>query len=67
MKNCKQITMLVSESQDRDLSHLENMGLNFHFLFCSSCRRYAESIELLRIMMQTYETVAKLPDDVNTP
>jgi hypothetical protein len=62
MKSCKEISMLVSESQDRELTKFESFGLRFHMLFCRHCRRYSASIGNLRSIMGQYSEVSQLPD-----
>ena len=61
MKKCKDITMLVSAAQDRDLSRWEGFGLKFHLLMCKHCRNYSDSVGQLRTMMDSYADLEELP------
>ncbi len=47
MLTCKEATRLVSEAQDRRLGLSDRIGLRFHLLICSLCRRYARQIQFL--------------------
>ena len=47
MLTCKEATRLVSESQDRRLGLPDRIGLRFHLLICTLCRRYARQIRFL--------------------
>ncbi len=45
---CKEVTRLVSESLDRDLSGPERLALLVHFLMCVLCRRFARQVRFVR-------------------
>ncbi|NQV24887.1 MAG: zf-HC2 domain-containing protein [Rhodopirellula sp.] len=42
MLNCKEVTRLVSESFDRNLSLRERFGLRLHMMMCSTCRLFRQ-------------------------
>ena len=62
MKSCKEISMLVSEAQDRELTKFQSFGLRFHLFICRNCRHYSNSVGELRAIMQQYSHVDQLPD-----
>ncbi len=45
---CKEVTRLMSESLDRDLSGPERLKLRMHFLMCVLCRRFARQVRFVR-------------------
>jgi len=48
MKQCRDITRLVSESLDRKLSWLERLQVRVHLSFCVGCTRFATQLHFLR-------------------
>lgn len=55
MLSCRDVTALVSRSQDRDLTHHERWGLRLHLLYCRGCRAFASQIQFLRQAMRELE------------
>ena len=47
--NCKEVTKLVLERHERNLSWRERLGVRFHFLFCGACARFAQHMHFLRL------------------
>lgn len=45
---CKEVTRLVLEGHDRDLSWRERLGLRLHLLYCTACTRFAQQMRFLR-------------------
>lgn len=67
MLNCRQVTRLYSESQERKLSLKEGMELKLHVMMCKGCRNFGEQMVALRQIMRTYarggnEPGARKPD-----
>ncbi|WP_237065733.1 zf-HC2 domain-containing protein [Microbulbifer guangxiensis] len=54
MKNCREITRLLSEAQERELSLSERMGLRMHLAMCRGCRNFAEQMATLRKICRAY-------------
>lgn len=52
MRTCKDISKLVSESLDRELSLRERMALRVHLMMCSLCRTYQHQILQLRTILK---------------
>jgi len=48
MLSCKDVTHLLSQSQDRRLSWAERFGVRLHLAYCRGCRRFARHLEFLR-------------------
>lgn len=50
MDSCKEITRLVSEGLDRDLSLWERVRIRFHLMMCAGCTNFARQIRMIRGM-----------------
>jgi hypothetical protein len=53
MFNCKEVSQLVSQSMDRELSFTKRMGIRFHLMMCRHCARFVQQLELIRQMIHT--------------
>jgi hypothetical protein len=54
MLNCREVTRLVSESQERKLSVVEKMTLNLHLMMCDGCKNFSLQVPFLRQAMKAY-------------
>jgi predicted anti-sigma-YlaC factor YlaD len=52
VRTCKDISKLVSESVDRELSLRERMGMRMHWVMCSLCRAYQRQVLQLRAILK---------------
>ncbi len=48
MMSCKEISRLVSESFDRELSWRQRANVRLHLLMCSMCSRFRRQMRFLR-------------------
>ncbi len=48
MFNCKEVTRMLSDSMDRELSFHQRVGLGMHLLMCKFCSRYQKQLLFLR-------------------
>jgi len=48
MLSCKNVTHLLSESQDRKLALAERLQLKIHLAMCEGCTRYKQQIGFIR-------------------
>lgn len=48
MLNCKEVTYLVSEHQDRKPSLKESLHLKLHLMMCAGCRNMEQHVKFLR-------------------
>jgi predicted anti-sigma-YlaC factor YlaD len=48
MMSCKQMTYLMSQQLDRELSARERMALRLHVMMCSGCRNLEDNMAFLR-------------------
>jgi len=54
MLNCKTVTKLLSEAQDRKLTLREKLLLKMHFVPCSACQEYASQMQTIRQIARAY-------------
>lgn len=54
MLNCKELTHLLSESQDRKLTLSERAHLEMHLVMCKGCRNYKAQMSFLREACKRY-------------
>jgi hypothetical protein len=54
MRSCKEITILVSESLDRELSLGERLAVRLHLMMCRFCSRYRKQLQTLRVVANRY-------------
>jgi predicted anti-sigma-YlaC factor YlaD len=54
MDTCKQITRLVSEGLDRELSPIERIRIRFHLMMCRGCANFARQAQVLRSMSRAF-------------
>lgn len=47
MRNCREVTALVLQGQDRRLRPLERLTLRLHWLACDGCRRFRDQARLM--------------------
>ncbi|HEX6828434.1 MAG TPA: zf-HC2 domain-containing protein [Burkholderiales bacterium] len=52
MLSCKEVTELVSQSQDRELTVAERVALKIHFTVCTGCRNFDAQMALIRRAFQ---------------
>lgn len=63
MLNCKEVTHLLSESQDRKLALSEKLPLELHLTLCKGCRNFKGQMNLLRQACRRYVAELGKPGD----
>lgn len=48
MMSCKEVTRLISESQERRLTLLERAALKWHTMMCVGCTNFGKHMDFLR-------------------
>lgn len=48
MKNCKETSVLVTQSLDRGLTFRERLAMRMHLLICRNCARFMKQMHLMR-------------------
>jgi len=54
MLSCKDITLLLSEAQDRQLSLSEQFHLEMHLMMCKGCSNFKTQMSFLRKACKRY-------------
>ncbi|PKO36833.1 MAG: hypothetical protein CVU33_16350 [Betaproteobacteria bacterium HGW-Betaproteobacteria-6] len=54
MLSCKEVTHLLSESQDRKLTLSEKMHLEMHLAMCKGCTNFKSQMKFLREACKRY-------------
>ena len=67
MLNCKQTSLLVSQSLDRPLTWRERWVVRTHLLICVYCRRFTQQLKLIRGFMQRWQQRATENSDIELP
>lgn len=49
---CEEISLLVSENLERQLTLREKLWMRMHFLMCAACRHYDENMSKLHVFFQ---------------
>lgn len=55
MFNCKDVSHLVSQSMDMELSFTKRMGIRFHLLMCKYCARFEQQLTRIRELIPSKE------------
>ena len=48
LPNCREITRIVLEGEDRSLRRTEQMVVRAHYLICRNCTSFGKQVALLR-------------------
>lgn len=67
MLNCKQTSLLVSQSLDRPLTWRERLAVRIHLLICVYCRRFTQQLKLIRLHMHAWQQQAAESQDIELP
>jgi len=50
--NCKEVSRLISDGQDRDMPPKERARLRLHFVICETCRHVNDQFNFIREAMK---------------
>ncbi len=59
MISCEKASMLISKSQDQDLTFQEKVNLQMHLAGCKFCRRYKKDIQILTDNLKNYRQITE--------
>jgi hypothetical protein len=54
LTRCKDISHLVSQRQDRDLTTFERIKVEWHLAVCSACMAFEKQMRFMREAMRRY-------------
>jgi hypothetical protein len=52
MRTCKEVSMLLSQAQERPLGRAERWGVTLHLLVCKGCTNFRAQLEFLRTALR---------------
>lgn len=58
MRNCEEMTRLISESMDRELSFMEKFEMSVHTMMCKGCHNFKQNTAKLRSITHQHNTQA---------
>ncbi len=53
--DCKKVSRLISEGQDKKMSPPERARLRLHFIVCEACRNVDEQFQFMRHAMRRFD------------
>jgi len=63
MRNCRDISALVSKGLDKKLSLLERFAVSLHVMMCTRCRNFQTQTKFIRKAAQRYmDNLRNRPD-----
>ncbi len=62
MFNCRQVTRLLSEAQERKLNMRERAALKVHRMMCSACDNFGKQLLTMRVIAKKYAGDKKMDD-----
>ncbi len=54
LPNCKEITRLVLQGEDRPLGPVDQLRVRAHLLICTGCTNFGKQVELMRRASQRW-------------
>jgi hypothetical protein len=61
-RNCREVTRLVLERQDRTLTVIERVAVRFHLGICLMCTRFSGQVRLMDRAMAQWKQYAEHED-----
>ena len=54
---CKEVSILLSDAQDRDIGFIERLQLEAHLKLCEGCRHFQRQIDFLRLALRRHPSL----------
>ena len=54
MRSCKEVSMLLSQAQERPLGRVEYLSMRLHLLICAGCRNFRAQLGFMRMAVRRY-------------
>lgn len=64
MLSCKEVTRLLSDSQERTLHLNERVKMRMHLMMCAGCRNFERQMTVIRNAMRALTRQERVPDPV---
>ncbi len=58
-RNCREVSRLILQRQDRRLSLVERLAVRFHLRICLMCTRFTGQVELMNRAMGQWKRYAE--------
>lgn len=62
-RNCREVTALVLQGQDRRLHPLERLSLRLHWAICDGCRRFRDQAQTMERALDGWRRYRDGSDD----
>ncbi|MBT9495651.1 MAG: zf-HC2 domain-containing protein [Paucibacter sp.] len=66
LPNCKEVTRLVLEAEERSLGQAEKLVVRAHYMICRGCSNFGKQVELMRRASERWRS-DRGRDDRNDP
>ena len=60
---CKEVSVLLSQAQDRDIGFIERLQLEAHLKLCEGCRNFQRQLDFLRRAIRRHPAIREDGDD----
>jgi predicted anti-sigma-YlaC factor YlaD len=60
---CKEVSVLVSQLQEREISFIERLQLEAHLKLCEGCRNFQRQLDFLRRVVRRHPALREDGDD----
>lgn len=67
MFQCREISKLVSQSMDFDISWQKKLGIRMHLMMCRLCTRHKRQLEILTQLMNMYSRKLQYEPEESLP
>ena len=54
MLSCKEVSVLLSQAQERRLGWRERLGLKLHLMLCEGCTNFRKQLDFIRAAIRRY-------------
>lgn len=65
--NCKEVSELLSQSQDRPLEPLERMRLEAHLKLCEGCENFRRQLDFMRRVFRRHPAQVDRDSEAGDP
>jgi hypothetical protein len=52
MLSCKEVSVLLSQAQERRLGPGERLGLELHLMLCNGCTNFRQQLDFMRVALR---------------
>lgn len=54
MRTCKEVSVLLSQAQERELSATERLAVTVHLAICKGCAQFKKQLEFMRAAVRRW-------------